>query len=150
MKREFKQVQKIIDDSLAAALSEGGKNNAELLFHIRNVLVDNLTTTGDISAPYMLDVLSRLEFTNSKQRLCKAGVIEITKGNEPKLIEQLSSDDIEFIDGRDARQIAGRLKERVLFNNKHGRPRQAQEASSQLALFSRQEIEEAHPVATQS
>jgi len=133
MKRKYKETQKRVDISILTAIQDGITGRTEL----KQVLMDGWQ---DYNLGELVDCFARTEVSACLQRL--KGHIEITKGNIPKPEDQLSPDDIEFIDGRDARQIAGRLKERVLFNNRHGRPEQAQEAASQLSLFNRQETED--------
>lgn len=135
MKRKYKHVQAIMDETLLGAITEGESRNPVLKQLLRQTLVEHLTMTGEITVAYLLDVLCGTELIAAKQRLRSAGHVEITKGNEVKAADQLTPHDAEFIDQRRAAHIAGELKTRVEFNHRYGRVDAAAEASRQLALF---------------
>ena len=128
MKRKYRETQKRVDETLLAAIESGITSNVEL----KRVLTDGW---AGYSVGELVDSFARSELSAAKQRLRAEGKIEITKGNEPKPMGQLTLDDAEFIDTRRASQIAGQLKSRVQFNHRFGRTAQAEEAAKQLALF---------------
>ena len=135
MKRKYKVVQQILDETYVEKLRQGVVGNAAQKEVVLETLSYHLTRTGDITVAYLLDALSSTELSSIKQRLRAKGVIEIVKGNDSKLTDNLSPDDVEFIDARRSAHIMGELKTRVEFNEQHGRPEQAKEAYDQLSLF---------------
>lgn len=141
MKRKHKNVQQIMDDSLLAAIAEGERRNPVLKQLLRQTLVEHLTSTGEITVAYLLDVLCGTELTAAKQRLRILGHIEMTKGNEVKTVDQITPDDAEFIDQRRAAHIAGELKTRITFNHRYGRHDAETEAARQLSLFACEDVD---------
>ncbi len=136
MKRKYKETQKRVDESILAAIESGVTSNADL----KQVLMDGWQ---GYNVGELVDCFARSELSAAKQRLRSSGHIEITKGNEPKRIEDITADDAEFIDQRRAIHIAGELKTRIEFNHRHGRIEAATEAAKQLSLFATEEAEEA-------
>jgi hypothetical protein len=140
MKRKYKHVQDLLDAAVLHQVATGHVDNPALKQTIRETLSYHLTQTGDINVPYLLDALCGTELSSAKQRLRERGDIEITKGNEPRLVSELSPEDAAFIDERRANHIKGELETRVVFNHRHGRPEQAAEANCQLALFNKAQV----------
>ncbi len=132
MNRKYKKAQKVAYKAVLNAIESGVTSNAKL----KEVLMD---VYQDRTFRELAFSCASNELRAAKQWCRAGGYIEITKGNEPILIEQLTEDDVKFIDGRRATHIAGELETRVEFNQRHGRPKQAEEAASQLALFSQEE-----------
>ena len=140
MKRKYKKTQELVDEAILAAIESGITANAEL----KQVLKDGW---HGYNVGELVDCFARAELSAAKQRLRALGHIEITKGNEPKRLVDITPDDAEFIDQRRAAHIAGELKTRIQFNHRHGRHEAAAEASKQLSLFTFDEAEEPAEVA---
>ncbi len=142
MKKEFKDIQDHIDIAVWGLIESGVREHSHLKQEVRTVIKDSLTITGEITIPYLLEVIAGIEASSSKQRLREQGLVEIAKGNQAIPVNELSPDDAEDIAVRRSAEIKGRLEALVLFCHKHGQIGQAHEAASQLALFSREEVEQ--------
>ena len=127
MKRKYRKTQDQADLAIATAIQSGITSKPEL----RQILRD---LVQDLSWREVAEYFARSELAQSKQRLRKDGLIEMTKGNEPKPVEQLDAADVEFIDGRRNSKIVGQIKSRVVFNHRHGRHEAAAEAGRMLQV----------------
>lgn len=137
MKRKYRETQQRVDESLLAAINNGITDAAEL----KQVLVDGWQ---GYNVGELVDCFARTELSAAKQRLRNAGHIEITKGNVPKPVDDLESDDVDFIVSRRLSDWAGRTREIESFCRQHNREEVADQVKKQLDLFTK-DIEQEQP-----
>jgi hypothetical protein len=138
MKRKYKETQKLLDEAVLSAIKSGTVSNEQL----KQVLVQKWK---DYSVGELVDHFASTELSAIKQRLRTAGSIEIVKGNQPCLADQLSQEDIEFIDSRRAAHVSGELKTMIEFNANHLRPDRARLAQLAAECLTATEPIEAVP-----
>lgn len=144
MKRRHKHDQDAMDNLVLGLVEEGVVSNGLLLAAVIRYVKDLLLDAGqdrktrdkrrdEFRLGDIVDTFCRYELGAAKQRLRKAGFIEISKGNRPVLARDLADQDLDTIEDRRIGKIEGQLKSLVRFLHRYGRIEAAGDALRMLA-----------------
>ena len=139
MKRSQIALQTAIDSAVQLSISQGERTHKQLKQVVAGVLKEALYD-GDISIKDGFAMLAASETSNAKQRLRAAGLIEVATASEAKPVGEISPNEFGVIDDRRNNAILGSLRNRVLFNHRHGRFNAAMEAAEMLAVTTHGEM----------